>query len=148
MDRRRFLQTAAASAAAVNALDAIAEPARRPQPASGTAGGTISSAQAEVEGHAFICSFSRKDETWKVDSSVAGMGKLTGTFKSGEVDELKVGEKKYEKVVTVSSDDMVAGGQKISVTYYFAKDVGMVKQTLTVNGQQIVIELDKFEAGK
>jgi hypothetical protein len=91
---------------------------------------------------------SKKDETWKVESSVAGQGKLTGTFKSGEVEEVKVGDKKYEKVVTVSSDDMVAGGQKISVTYYFAKDVGMVKQTLSVNGQQVVIELDKFEAGK
>jgi hypothetical protein len=90
----------------------------------------------------------KKDETWKVESSVAGMGKLTGTFKSGEVDELKVGDKKYEKVITVSSDDLVAGGQKISVTYYFAKDVGMVKQTLSVNGQQVVIELDKFEPAK
>jgi hypothetical protein len=90
----------------------------------------------------------KKDETWKVESSVAGMGKLTGTFKSGEVDELKVGDKKYEKLITVSGDDLVAGGQKISVTYYFAKDVGMVKQTLSVNGQQAVIELEKFEAGK
>jgi len=90
----------------------------------------------------------KKDETWKVESSVAGMGKLTGTFKSGEVEEVKVGDKKYEKVVTVSSDDMMAGGQKISVTYYFAKDVGMVKQTLSVNGQQAVIELEKFEPAK
>ncbi len=90
----------------------------------------------------------KKDETWKVESTVAGMGKLTGTFKSGEVDELKVGDKKYEKLITVSGDDLVAGGQKIIVTYYFAKDVGMVKQTLSVNGQQAVIELEKFEAGK
>jgi hypothetical protein len=91
---------------------------------------------------------SKKGETWKVESSVAGMGKLTGTFKSGEVDELKVGDKKYEKLITVTGDDLVAGGQKISVTYYFAKDVGMVKQTLSVNGQQAVIELEKFEPGK
>ena len=90
----------------------------------------------------------KKDETWKVESAVLGMGKLTGTFKSGEVEELKIGDKKYEKVITVTGNDLMAGGQRITVTYYFAKDVGMVKQTLSVNGQQAVIELEKFEAGK
>src|SRR3569623_1864835 len=66
MDRRRFLQTVAASAAAVNALGAVAEPLRRPQPASRAASGTISSSEAKIEGHTLICSFTRKDETWKV----------------------------------------------------------------------------------
>jgi hypothetical protein len=32
--------------------------------------------------------------------------------------------------------------------YYFAKDVGMIKQTISIAGQQVVIELEKFEAGK
>jgi hypothetical protein len=89
-----------------------------------------------------------KDETWKVESTAGGTGKLTGTFKSGEVDELKVGDKKYEKVVTVSSDDLDANGEKLRVTYYFAKDVGLVKQTLNVKGQDLVIELESFEPGK
>jgi hypothetical protein len=87
-------------------------------------------------------------ESWKVESSVAGAGKVVGTFKTGEVAELKVGDKKYEKVVTVSSDDYDAGGTKIKLTYYFAKDVGIVKQTVSVEGQEVVMELEKFEAGK
>jgi hypothetical protein len=82
-------------------------------------------------------------ETWKVESSVAGTGKkVTGTFTAGEVAELKVGDKKYEKVVTVSSNDYDAGGTKTKVTYYFAKDVGVVKQTISVEGQEVVMELE------
>jgi hypothetical protein len=82
-------------------------------------------------------------ETWKVESSVAGTGKkVTGTFTTGEVAELKVGDKKYEKVVTVSSNDYDAGGTKTKVTYYFAKDVGVVKQTVSVEGQEVVMELE------
>lgn len=66
MDRRRFLQTVAASAAAANALGAIAEPSGRLQPSHLVASGVVSSAQTDVEGHTPICSFTRKDETWKV----------------------------------------------------------------------------------
>ncbi|HKO20605.1 MAG TPA: hypothetical protein VJU82_17145 [Acidobacteriaceae bacterium] len=66
MDRRRFLQTVAASAAAANALETLAQPTRRPKSSPATTSGTISSGGADVEGHTLICSFSRKDETWKV----------------------------------------------------------------------------------
>ena len=66
MDRRRFLQTVAASAAAANALGTMAEPSRRIQSLSGGASGTIPSLQAKVEGHTLICSFTRKDEIWRI----------------------------------------------------------------------------------
>ena len=66
MDRRRFLQTVAAGAAAANPLGALAEPSRRPQASHLAASGTISSSGADVNGHTLICSFTSKDETWKV----------------------------------------------------------------------------------
>lgn len=65
MDRRRFLQTVAASAAAANTLGTIAEPAKAHQ-VPGTSAGTVPSANADVRGHTLICSFTRNGETWKV----------------------------------------------------------------------------------
>jgi hypothetical protein len=73
---------------------------------------------------------------------VAGAGKVAGTFKAAEVAELKVGDTKYEKVVKVTAADLDAGGSKIKVTYYFAKDFGLVKQTVWVDGQEVVTELE------
>ncbi|HSU18447.1 MAG TPA: hypothetical protein VLI45_01775, partial [Acidobacteriaceae bacterium] len=65
MDRRRFLQTVAASAAAVNTLGAVAEQAGvrgpRPSPA-----GVVPGAEADVHGHTLICTFAREGDTWKV----------------------------------------------------------------------------------
>jgi hypothetical protein len=82
-------------------------------------------------------------DTWNVESSVTGAGKkVSGAFKTGEVAELKVGDKKYENVVTVTSDDFDAGGTKTKVTYYFAMDVGMVRQTIAIEGQVVVMELE------
>jgi hypothetical protein len=40
---------------------------------------------------------------------------------------------------------MDANGQKIGFTYYFARDVGMIKQTIKIQTQEVVIELEKFE---
>jgi hypothetical protein len=89
----------------------------------------------------------KKDETWEVNSKI-GAEKLSGTFKSGEVDEVKVPAGTYKNVITSGSDNLDANGQKISFTYYFAKDVGMIKQTIKIQTQEVVIELEKFEPGK
>ncbi len=37
---------------------------------------------------------------------------------------------------------------KFLVTYYFAKDVGIVKQVLDTNGQQVTLELTKYSPAK
>ena len=87
----------------------------------------------------------------KVTGTVGAMGKVTGTFKTGEVaEDLKVaaGTYKKEDVITVTCNDLDAGGMKVKLTYYFAKGVGMVKQTITIAGQEIVIELEKYEPAK
>lgn len=92
----------------------------------------------------------KKDETWKVDSTVGKTAKaagetLKGTFKAGEEKEVTVPAGKYTNVITAGSDDLDANGQKIGFTYYFAKDVGMVKQVIDLGGQKVTIELEKFE---
>jgi hypothetical protein len=88
----------------------------------------------------------KKDETWQVTSKI-GSESLSGTFKTGTVDEVKVPAGTYKDVWTSSSDNLDANGTKISFTYFFAKDVGMIKQTISIAGQQVVIELEKFVPG-
>jgi hypothetical protein len=87
----------------------------------------------------------KKGETWKVDTKVMGQP-LTGTFKIDEA-EIKIGDKTY-KTFTSSSDDLDIAGLKWNVTFYFAENVGLVKQVLKVNGQEVSLELEKFEPGK
>jgi prepilin-type processing-associated H-X9-DG protein len=84
--------------------------------------------------------------TWEVKSAV-GAEKLAGTFKNGIVEKMTVPAGTFRNVVTSSADDLDASGTKISFTYYFAKDVGMIKQTIKINGQDVTMELEKFEAG-
>jgi len=91
----------------------------------------------------------KKGETWEVNSKVGGES-LKGTFKAGEEDNVKVPAGTY-KTVTSATDDLDANGTKISFKYYFAENVGMVKQDLDIAGQKAVIELEKYEpavAGK
>jgi hypothetical protein len=89
----------------------------------------------------------KKGDSWKIDAKI-GSEKLEGKFESGEVDEVKVPAGTYKNVVTVTGSDIDANGVKMSMTYYFAKEVGMVKQSLKIAGQEIVLELEKFEPGK
>jgi len=86
-------------------------------------------------------------ETWDVNSKI-GAEQLKGTFKSGDMAELTVSGTKYTNVYTSASDNLDANGTKIAFTYYFAKDVGMIKQTVKIAGQEVNIELEKFEAAK
>jgi hypothetical protein len=88
----------------------------------------------------------KKGDTWTVDSKW-GTETIKGTFKTGE-ETVTVPAGKYE-TFTASCDKFTAGDTEISVTYYFAQNVGVVKQVIEASGQRIVIELEKFEpAGK
>ena len=68
--------------------------------------------------------------------------------KIGKVDEVKVPAGTFRNVVTSSSDNLDSNGQKIGLTYYFAKDVGIVKQTVVTEGLNVIMELDRFERKK
>lgn len=88
----------------------------------------------------------KSGETWTVDSKVLGRT-VKCTFKSG-AEEVKVPAGTY-LAVTAASTDLDVNGLKGSVTFYFAKDVGMVKEVIEMSGQKKVeIELEKFEPAK
>lgn len=85
-------------------------------------------------------------DKWEVNSKI-GKETLKGTFKMGEEKKVKVPAGEYDTVFT-ESDDLDANGMKVKFKTYFAKNVGMVKQTITIGTQEVVIELEKYEEGK
>jgi hypothetical protein len=95
----------------------------------------------------------KKGDTWTVDVKTGtseDSGTVKGKFIAGE-EKIKIklmGKEKEVETVTASSDDLEADGLRIKCKYYFAKDLGMVKQEIEVANQKIVIELENFEAGK
>src|SRR5579884_2743128 len=66
MDRRRFLQTVAASAAAAKTLSAAAQAKTSTRAAANSSLGTVAAANADVSGHTLVCTFPYEGATWKV----------------------------------------------------------------------------------
>lgn len=83
-------------------------------------------------------------ETWKVASKL-GENVAKGTFTLGE-QEVTVPAGKY-KTVTVSDDDFQIAGERVGLTWWYAKGVGPVRQTIRVGGGEMLLELEKFQAG-
>lgn len=61
-----------------------------------------------------------------------------------ETIDVQAGKFKTAKVSLV----VVENGQTVSTTYWFAQDVGFVKQTLDLGGVNVIAELQKFEKKK
>lgn len=87
----------------------------------------------------------KKGESFSVDSKVEGRA-YKGTFKIGE-DEIMVPAGKF-KTMVVAGQDLEVEGLKPALTTWYAENVGMVKQVLGAGDQKVVIELEKYEAGK
>ena len=85
-------------------------------------------------------------DSWTVESKVLGKT-LKGTFKVSTSAEESVLGKTYKNVVVCTSDDFTVDGQKLTHTYYFAKDVGIIKQVVNFAGQEIKLELKKYTPG-
>jgi hypothetical protein len=66
MDRRRFLQSVAAGAVAVGGFSTLAEEPDRHGPERNLLRGAVPADEAPVDGHTFLCGFSRESESWKV----------------------------------------------------------------------------------
>lgn len=66
MDRRRFLQVVVAGGSAAHDLNAICEPASQGEQRRPTHVGLVPAGEVDIEGHAFLCSFTRRGEEWKV----------------------------------------------------------------------------------
>jgi hypothetical protein len=87
----------------------------------------------------------QKGADWAVDSEIDG-AKIKGKFTTDE-EEVMVPAGKY-KTFKVTSKDFTIGSRALSLTYWFAKDVGVVKYRLEVAGVEVVLELEKFVPGK
>ena len=87
----------------------------------------------------------KKDETWETETTI---GNETVKVKAKAVDseEITVSAGKY-KTVRADVETTFMGNQFVA-TYWFAPDVGVVKQTMVIMGKNISLELEKFEAGK
>jgi hypothetical protein len=90
----------------------------------------------------------KKADAWAVDSKV-GDRTVRGKLKPGDKEvEVTVPAGTYKNAYTVRGEDLEVNGVKWVVTYYFARDVGMVKLVLDIGKQQVVFELEKFEPAK
>jgi len=86
----------------------------------------------------------KKGDTWKVDTELNG-APIKGTFTAGE-EKVKVPAGEFECVTATGEFELL--GKNAKFVYWFAKDKGVVKLQMTVEGQDILLELDKFEPGK
>jgi hypothetical protein len=94
-----------------------------------------------------ICFFKvppQRGLNWEVDSA-AGKLRVQGTFRMDEI-EVTVPAGKFKTFV--SSFDVKQDGQMVSISIYLAPGVGMVKQRMNVGGQEVLVELEKYEEGK
>jgi hypothetical protein len=88
----------------------------------------------------------RKGQSWVVNSKL-GSEEVSGKFTSGEEKGVKVPAGTYD-TITVSAPDLLAQGKKMSLAYFFAENVGLVKQVAKYEGVEVVLELVKYEPAK
>jgi hypothetical protein len=79
-------------------------------------------------------------DTW--DVQLAG---AKGTFTMDEAEITVPAQKKPFKTFHVKIEDIVVGAHKMSAEYWFAEDVGIVKQKIKWGTFSQVLELEKFE---
>jgi hypothetical protein len=87
----------------------------------------------------------KKGDVWEVASKLGGQ-ELKVTYETDE-EEITVPAGKFRTVVT-RTRDFQAAGQKMAAKIWYAKDVGMVKTEMTIAGNKVVIELEKYEPAK
>jgi hypothetical protein len=114
MDRRRFLQTIAASAAAANTLSAIAQQTESTPPRPSSDLGTVTASKADLNGHTLLCTFTRKGETWKVYEDL----------RTRDGDIIFVSSQGVARVLTRNAEETFAaeGPQHLGLNI---KDIGM-----------------------
>lgn len=82
------------------------------------------------------------DQTWKVESTTEGMP-VQGTFTMKE-EEIEVPAYRGPvKALKSFSEDFQMGKNRMKLTYWFAPQVGLVKQHLQVGNFDVTMELEK-----
>jgi hypothetical protein len=87
----------------------------------------------------------REGSSWETETKL-GTKEFTVIGREGPIEEVQVPAGKYQ-AVSVKIETTVQGN-KIITTYWFAPDVGIVKQSSEYQGKSQSMELSKFEEGK
>ena len=87
----------------------------------------------------------KEGSSWETETKI-GTREITVIGREGGTEEVQVPAGKYQ-AVSVKIETTVKGN-KVSTTYWFAPDVGIVKQSMGIPGRSLNMELVKFEAGK
>ena len=87
-----------------------------------------------------------KGNTWNVDSK-GGTTAIKGTY-TVKADTVTVPAGTYEKAFKVSYTNGKSGDKRIDIDCWYVLNIGMVKQHINEKGNEIVLELKKFEAAR
>lgn len=87
----------------------------------------------------------KEGDSWKVESKTLGLT-VKGTF-SVTKGSITLGGVEYKDVLICNSDDFMISDKNVKHTYWFAKGVGIVKQTVTYGKHEMVLELKKYTPG-
>jgi hypothetical protein len=91
----------------------------------------------------------QKGESWQVTCKTEDGKTIQGTFVSGtEMLRLTV-DGKADKIaaVTITSKDFRVDDRDVSITYWFAKGFGLVKQRVRTGANEVTMELASFKKG-
>lgn len=86
-------------------------------------------------------------ESWSIDCKTADGKEIRGKFVAG-TDQIQLAGTGRIKVdtVTVTSKDFQIGNRKVSIKYWFADKIGMVKQHVSIGSEEAVtLELSSFK---
>jgi hypothetical protein len=86
----------------------------------------------------------KADDTWQIKSKI-GEETLTGDCVAG-LEEVVVPAGTFQTVRVKTQAK--AGNLDLDSTVWYAEKYGMVQQTISINGQEFTLKLDKFTAGK
>jgi len=87
----------------------------------------------------------RKGDSWTVESQSEN-AEIRGVFVATE-ETVVVPAGKFP-TVAIRTQDFKVGAQDLTVTAWYAPDVGMVKQHVKIGSHDVILELEKFEKGK
>ncbi len=90
-----------------------------------------------------------KGQSWEVDlkiDSPAGTDSIKGKF-TADQDDVKVPAGDFKKTIRVKAQ-LTINGKQVTATSWYAEKVGMVRQQLSVDGQDFLLELEKFVESK
>jgi hypothetical protein len=88
-------------------------------------------------------------DTWNINTTTQGGARLVGAFKIKDVGaDVTVPAGRYKAVVSGTDGMLINSKVPVSMTYWFASGIGMVKQAVVVSDKKTEIGLATYEPGK